>query len=209
MRPRRPPTVVAPAPSTSSGSRSIWAADVAVWTWGRLRCASPASASDWPGWAAWSWTRATSPRRFPKRKAERDPKKRYIREIARVCQKLYALALQSHEEGALPIVLGGDHSLAAGSVGATADFAATARRRYRPSLDRRPRRHEHAGDDDERQRARDAARGARSDRSRPSSRKSGSARPRCAPTGRCSSACAIWTPRKSRTSATRRSRSSR
>jgi len=60
----------------------------------------------------------------PETRTERDPKKKYIREIARVCQKLYQLAYQSHEEGALPIVLGGDHSLGAGSVGATADFAA-------------------------------------------------------------------------------------
>jgi arginase len=57
-------------------------------------------------------------------KEERDPTKRYIREIARVCQKLYQQAYQSHEEGALPLVLGGDHSLAAGSAGASADFAA-------------------------------------------------------------------------------------
>ena len=62
---------------------------------------------------------------IPETRAERDPKKKYIREIARVCQKLYQLAYQSLEAGALPIVLGGDHSLGAGSVGATADFAAT------------------------------------------------------------------------------------
>jgi len=60
----------------------------------------------------------------PETRTERDPKKKYIREIARVCQKLYQLAYQSLEEGALPIVLGGDHSLGAGSVGATADVAA-------------------------------------------------------------------------------------
>jgi arginase len=61
---------------------------------------------------------------IPETKAERDPKKRYIREIARVCQRLYQLTYQSLEEGALPLVLGGDHSLAAGSAGASADFAA-------------------------------------------------------------------------------------
>ncbi len=61
---------------------------------------------------------------IPETRAERNPKKKYIREIARVCQRLYQLVLQSHQEGALPIVLGGDHSLAAGSVGAAADFAA-------------------------------------------------------------------------------------
>jgi arginase len=61
---------------------------------------------------------------IPETQTERDPKKKYIREIARVCQKLYQLVYQSLEEGALPIVLGGDHSLGAGSVGASADYAA-------------------------------------------------------------------------------------
>lgn len=60
---------------------------------------------------------------IPETQIERDPKKKYIREIARVCQKLYQQVYQSLTEGALPIVLGGDHSLAAGSVGASADFA--------------------------------------------------------------------------------------
>jgi arginase len=61
---------------------------------------------------------------IPETQAERDPRKKYVREIARVCQKLYQQVYQAHEEGALPVVLGGDHSLAAGSVGASADFAA-------------------------------------------------------------------------------------
>src|SRR5262245_44010140 len=60
---------------------------------------------------------------IPETQTERDPSKRYIREIARVCQKLYQRVAESYEQGALPIVLGGDHSLAAGSVGASADFA--------------------------------------------------------------------------------------
>jgi arginase len=37
---------------------------------------------------------------------------------------VYQQTFQSLTEGALPIVIGGDHSLAAGSVGASADFAA-------------------------------------------------------------------------------------
>jgi arginase len=61
---------------------------------------------------------------IPETQAERDTKKKYIREIARVCTKLYQQVYQSLTDGALPIVLGGDHSLAAGSVGASADFAA-------------------------------------------------------------------------------------
>jgi arginase len=54
-----------------------------------------------------------------------DPRKHYIREIARVCQKVYQQVYDSHTLGALPIVLGGDHSLAAGSIGASADYAAS------------------------------------------------------------------------------------
>ncbi len=61
---------------------------------------------------------------IPETQAERDPRKKYIKDIARVCQKLYQQVYESLTEGALPIVLGGDHSLAAGSVGASADFAA-------------------------------------------------------------------------------------
>lgn len=49
-----------------------------------------------------------------------DPQKKYVREIARICQKLYETARASLEEGAVPVVLGGDHSLAAGSVAAAA-----------------------------------------------------------------------------------------
>jgi arginase len=59
---------------------------------------------------------------IPEIKAFGDPKKRYIREIARLCEKLYKTSLSVLEKGGLPLVLGGDHSLAAGSVAATAEF---------------------------------------------------------------------------------------
>jgi arginase len=49
-----------------------------------------------------------------------DLSKKYIGEIAAVCRQLYASALASLEEGAIPIVLGGDHSIGAGSVAASA-----------------------------------------------------------------------------------------
>jgi arginase len=49
-----------------------------------------------------------------------DPRRRYIDDIATVCQALAASARASLDAGALPLVLGGDHSLAAGSVAATA-----------------------------------------------------------------------------------------
>src|SRR5215207_2605883 len=59
---------------------------------------------------------------IPETKAFGDPSKKYIREIARVCEKLYKASLAVLEKGGIPLVLGGDHSLAAGSVAATADF---------------------------------------------------------------------------------------
>jgi arginase len=59
---------------------------------------------------------------IPETKSEGDPTKKYVREIARVCEKLYKTSLGVLEKGGLPLVLGGDHSLAAGSVAATSDF---------------------------------------------------------------------------------------
>ena len=66
---------------------------------------------------------------IPEVKSFGDPRKKYIREIARVCERLYKTSLGVLEKGGLPLVLGGDHSLAAGSVAATADFV---RREGRP-----------------------------------------------------------------------------
>ena len=51
-----------------------------------------------------------------------DRRKRYIEPIAEVCRALYASCSASLEAGALPLVLGGDHSIAAGSVAASADY---------------------------------------------------------------------------------------
>jgi arginase len=62
------------------------------------------------------------PSPIPETQKAVDPTKKYINEIASVCRRLYEVALQSHEAGALPLVLGGDHSLAAGSVAASAEF---------------------------------------------------------------------------------------
>jgi arginase len=66
---------------------------------------------------------------IPETKSLGDPRKKYIREIARVCEKLYKTSLAVLEKGAVPLVLGGDHSLAAGSVAATADYV---RREHKP-----------------------------------------------------------------------------
>jgi arginase len=62
------------------------------------------------------------PSPIPETKGAGDPSKRYVKDIARVCQKLWQTSLASLETGALPIALGGDHSLAAGSVAAAASW---------------------------------------------------------------------------------------
>ena len=62
------------------------------------------------------------PAPIPETQRPSDKKKKYVRDIARVCQKLYDVATKSLDAGALPVVLGGDHSLAAGSVAASADW---------------------------------------------------------------------------------------
>ena len=67
------------------------------------------------------------PTPIPETQEQRDERKKYIREIAKVCQKLYQSSLASLTEGAFPLVLGGDHSLGAGSVAAAADWAKQAK----------------------------------------------------------------------------------
>src|SRR5262245_61033982 len=54
--------------------------------------------------------------------------KKYVTEIVHVCERVYETALESLTGNAMPIVLGGDHSLGAGSVAAAAAWARTARR---------------------------------------------------------------------------------
>lgn len=56
------------------------------------------------------------------------PDKKYVRDIARVCRQLYRTCADALVAGAAPVVMGGDHSVAAGSVAAS---AADARRRRR------------------------------------------------------------------------------
>jgi arginase len=62
------------------------------------------------------------PSPIPETRRPADKTKKYIGEIAQVCGHLYELSLGSLDEGAIPLVLGGDHSLAAGSVAASAEW---------------------------------------------------------------------------------------
>src|SRR5438552_8691955 len=62
------------------------------------------------------------PSAIPEIQHHGDPTKKFIDEIARVCDQVYQSARASIEEGAIPLVLGGDDSLATGSVAASAAY---------------------------------------------------------------------------------------
>ena len=100
------------------------------------------------------------PSPIPEAKGAGDPRKRYVKDIARVCQRLFQTSLSSFSEGAMPIVLGGDHSLGAGSVAAAAAHLRKQRQAARVDLGGCARRHEQSGVERIRQRARHAAGGA-------------------------------------------------
>lgn len=59
----------------------------------------------------------------PETREPGDPKKRYIHDIQGVCEALYAQSLDALVQGGFPVVIGGDHSVGAGSVAASATFA--------------------------------------------------------------------------------------
>jgi len=55
-------------------------------------------------------------------KKEGDPHAKYLKEITETCTKHAELVLKTLEAGKTPIVLGGDHSVAAGTVAGVAEF---------------------------------------------------------------------------------------
>ncbi len=55
-------------------------------------------------------------------KAEGDPHAKYLKEITETCSKEAELVVKTLESDAIPIVLGGDHSIAAGTVSGVAEF---------------------------------------------------------------------------------------
>ncbi len=62
-------------------------------------------------------------------KAEGDPHAKYLKEITETCTKEADLVLKTLESGAIPIVLGGDHSIAAGTVSGVSEFYRRKRQR--------------------------------------------------------------------------------
>ncbi|HEV2022893.1 MAG TPA: arginase [Terriglobales bacterium] len=55
-------------------------------------------------------------------KKEGDPKAKYLKEIVATCTKHADLVLKTLEAGKIPIVLGGDHSVAVGTMAGVAEF---------------------------------------------------------------------------------------
>jgi len=55
-------------------------------------------------------------------KAGKEPNAHYLKQIAQTCTHTAEAVVKTLEEGATPLVLGGDHSLAAGSVSGVAEF---------------------------------------------------------------------------------------
>ena len=59
---------------------------------------------------------------IPEQKKTGDPHAKYLKEITATCTKEAELVLKTLESGKIPIVLGGDHSVGAGTVSGVAEF---------------------------------------------------------------------------------------
>jgi len=59
---------------------------------------------------------------IPEMKKEGDPHAKYLKEITATCTKHAELVLKTLEAGKMPVALGGDHSIAAGTVAGVAEF---------------------------------------------------------------------------------------
>jgi arginase len=59
---------------------------------------------------------------IPEQKKEGDPHAKYLKEITATCTKQAELVLKTLEASKVPLVLGGDHSVAAGTVAGVAEF---------------------------------------------------------------------------------------
>jgi arginase len=59
---------------------------------------------------------------IPEQKKEGDPHAKYLKEITATCTKEAELVIKALDEGIVPLVLGGDHSVGAGTVSGVAEF---------------------------------------------------------------------------------------
>ena len=59
---------------------------------------------------------------FPEQQSAGDPHAKYLRAIADTCHKQAEWVMKTLEDGAFPLVLGGDHSIAVGTVSGVSEF---------------------------------------------------------------------------------------
>src|SRR5277367_5944495 len=59
---------------------------------------------------------------IPEQKKEGDPHAKYLKEITATCTKHAELVIKTLEAWKVPLALGGDHSMAAGTVSGVAEF---------------------------------------------------------------------------------------
>src|SRR5262252_1140484 len=59
---------------------------------------------------------------IPEQKKEGDARAKYLKEITATCTKQAELVLKTLKAGKVPLVLGGDHSVGAGTVAGVAEF---------------------------------------------------------------------------------------
>src|ERR1700723_4184880 len=59
---------------------------------------------------------------IPEQKKEGDPHAKYLKEITATCTKHAELGVKTLESGKVPLALGGDHSMAAGTVSGGGEF---------------------------------------------------------------------------------------
>ena len=90
---------------------------------------------------------------IPEQKKVGDPSAKYLKEITATCTTHGELVIKTLEAGMVPLVLGGDHSVAAGTVAGVAEFYRRQSQKNWADLDRCAHRHQHARQFPQRKRA--------------------------------------------------------
>ena len=104
----------------SSGPSSTWEPAAAAWTWARRRSATRGSGSGSRDLGLEVVDRGNVEAALPETVAAGDEHARFLPEIKATCERIAAQVAVADREGLVPIVLGGDHSIALGTVGGMA-----------------------------------------------------------------------------------------
>ena len=94
----------------------------AGWTWGPRRCGWPGCRPSWKSLGHEVEDAGNISVTIAEQKNFGDPHARYLREITATCTKLAEEVLHALEEEKTPLSIGGDHSIAAGSVSGVAEY---------------------------------------------------------------------------------------